>query len=272
MLDSTRSMVTNTWTGASSVAFNVLGAYGYPVKGGGRPRVWSLAAYHRATHVEWEDFLRQLDTSTAPVLVISDGVDEIRNAVSQVWPGAAGTLSPFVLRCEHHLRVNAREDLQADGVALWGSSRMATLNDAFRSPEGWTAFKATVRRKQAHAYQWVQANHAQVLAQVNARPHLPEHYSTAALDAPSPSRNGDSDGLGPRAVNFNLMPCGLSTTGTTYPVGVSSTRQAGLSDLFGGVVAGQRRGGRTRPVCRSRSASTGRIHRGPASRHRILES
>jgi len=184
VLDSTRFMVTNTWTGTTSVAFNVLGAYGYPAKGHGRPRVWALAAYHRATHVEWEDFLRQLDTSTAPVLVISDGVDEIRNAVRQVWPGAAGTSppSPFVLRCEHHLRENAREALQADGVAHWGSVRMAALNDAFRSPEGWAAFKATVWPKHATTYQWVQDNDAQVLAQVTARTLLPEHHSTAALD------------------------------------------------------------------------------------------
>jgi len=35
--------------------------------------------------------VRQLDTSTALVLVISDGVAEIRNAVRQMWPRAAGT-------------------------------------------------------------------------------------------------------------------------------------------------------------------------------------
>lgn len=183
VLDSTRFMVTNTWTGlSSSVAFNVLGAYGYPAPGQGRPRVWALAAYHRATHVEWEDFLRQLDTSTAPVLVISDGVDEIRNAVRHVWPAGASVSSPFVLRCEHHLRENAREALKADRVAHWGSLRMTALNDAFRSPEGWAAFKATVGPKQAHAHQWVQDNDTQVLTQVRERARLPEHYSTAALD------------------------------------------------------------------------------------------
>jgi hypothetical protein len=184
VLDSTRFMVTNTWTGAMSLAFNVLGAYGYPAKGYGRPRLWALAAYHRATHVEWEDFLRQLDTSAAPLLVISDGVDEIRNAVRQVWPRAAGTStpSPFVLRCEHHLRENAREALQADRVDHWGSVRMTALNGAFRSPQGWAAFKATVWPKHANAYQWVQDNDAQVLAQVTARTLLPAHHSTAALD------------------------------------------------------------------------------------------
>jgi len=32
--------------------FNVLGAYGYPAPGQGRPRVWALAAYHQATALE----------------------------------------------------------------------------------------------------------------------------------------------------------------------------------------------------------------------------
>jgi hypothetical protein len=161
-----------------------VGCLRIPAKGYGRPRVWALAAYHRATHVEWEDFLRQLDTSAAPLLVISDGVDEIRNAVRQVWPRAAGTStpSPFVLRCEHHLRENAREALQADRVDHWGSVRMTALNGAFRSPQGWAAFKATVWPKHANAYQWVQDNDAQVLAQVTARTLLPAHHSTAALD------------------------------------------------------------------------------------------
>ncbi|MGJ7439868.1 hypothetical protein [Aquipuribacter sp. MA13-6] len=53
VLGATRFMVTNTWTGERSMAFNVLGAYGYPAAGQGRPRVWALAAYHQATEVEW---------------------------------------------------------------------------------------------------------------------------------------------------------------------------------------------------------------------------
>src|SRR5665648_441208 len=185
VLDSTRFLVTNSWTGDTSVAFNVLGAYGYPAPGQGRPRVWALAAYHQATALEWEAFLRQLDTSTPPVLVISDGVDEIRNAVRRVWPAAADQplAVPFVFRCEHHLRENARENLDADCVAHWGSVRMTALNDAFRSPDGWAAFKDTVWPKHANTYKWVKNNDAQVRAQVAARHQLPEHHSTAALDA-----------------------------------------------------------------------------------------
>lgn len=133
--------------------------------------------------VEWEDFLRRLDTSSAPVLVISDGVHEIGNAVQHVWPGSASAPTPFVLRCEHHLRENAQEALQADGLAHWRSLRMTALNDAFHSPQGWAAFKETIWPKHAASFQWVEDNDAQVLAQINARPSLPAHYSTAALDA-----------------------------------------------------------------------------------------
>ena len=69
------------------------------------PRVWALAAYHQTTPAECADFLNQLDTSTAPALVTTDGIDEIRNAVRQVWPAAPGTSapSPSVPRGRHHL-------------------------------------------------------------------------------------------------------------------------------------------------------------------------
>lgn len=185
VLDATRFMVTNTWTGDRTMAFNVLGAYGYPAEGQGRHRVWALAAYHQATEVEWADFLRRLDTTVAPRLIITDGAVEVANAVRQVWPVGCGdeVPRPFVFRCEHHLRENVRERLEQDQVAHWGSVRMEALNDAFRSPLGWAAFKATVGLKQAETAAWVAANDAAVSAQVAVRHLLPAHYSTAALDA-----------------------------------------------------------------------------------------
>lgn len=186
VLDATNFKVTNRWTGTTSLAFHVLGAYGYPSRGQGRPRVWALAAYHHATAVEWEDFLRRLDTSVPPRMVITDGALEVTNAVRQVWPANAsdtGLAVPFMFRCEHHLRENARERLDADRVAHWGSLRMTALNDAFHSLEGWKAFKGTVWPKHTEAYAWVTANDAAVTAQVTARDELPAHHSTAALDA-----------------------------------------------------------------------------------------
>jgi hypothetical protein len=43
VLDSTRFMALNVRTGTQTLAFNVLGAYGYPALGHGRPRVFALA-------------------------------------------------------------------------------------------------------------------------------------------------------------------------------------------------------------------------------------
>src|SRR5665647_1481160 len=51
VLDSTRFMSRNVRTGSQRLAFTVLGAYGYPAKGHGRPRVWALAANHHARSV-----------------------------------------------------------------------------------------------------------------------------------------------------------------------------------------------------------------------------
>lgn len=185
VLDSTRFMARNTWTGGQSLAFNVLGAYGYPADGQGRPRLWALAAYHQATAVEWADFLRRLDTTHPPRLVVTDGADEITNAVREVWTGypSPSFPVPFCYRCEHHLRDNVVEELAADKVTHWGSIRMNALNEAFHSPEKWSAFKATVWPKQAHAYGWVKANDEMVTTQVAVRRFLPDHHSTAALEA-----------------------------------------------------------------------------------------
>lgn len=173
-------------TGTSSLAFNVLGAYGYPARGQGRPRVWALAAYHRAREVEWADFLRTLDTTAPPRLVITDSAAEIGNAVRQVWPAQPGPSYPvpFVKRCEHHLYENARDALTEDCVAHWGSVRMEALSDAFRSLDGWEAFHAITRHPKLTATRaWTGANDALVVSQAGVRKFLPDHHSTAALDA-----------------------------------------------------------------------------------------
>lgn len=185
VLDSTRFMTRNSWTGTPQLAFSVLGAYGYPASGAGRPRVWALAAYHQATQVEWVDFLRTLDVSTPPRMVISDGAVEVANAVREVWPEhpSPSFPLPFVYRCDYHLRQNAREAMADDGIDHWGSVRMNTLNDAFRSYEGWQQFSASIWPKHRAAHTWVTANADRVATQAALRAFLPHHYSTAALDA-----------------------------------------------------------------------------------------
>lgn len=182
ILDSTRFMTVNVRTGTPSVAFNVLGAYGYPAEG--RPRVWALHAAHHAQAHDWERFLRSLDVTHPPRLVIADGADEIRTAVRAVWPAhpSPSYPVPFVARCEHHLRLNIVGALKDDRVDHFGSRRMTTLNDAFRSVDGWDAFTRTVTPKQAAATAWLTANADMVAAQVAVRHLGPAHYSTAALD------------------------------------------------------------------------------------------
>jgi len=147
--------------------------------------VWALAANHHATTSDWVDFLRTLDTTPAPRLVITDGADELVKAVREVWPAdpSAALPLPFVARCEHHLRENAREALAADQVDHWGSLRMTLLNDAFRSSAGWEQFAKSIWPKQTNAWKWVTANADFVASQVAVRDLLPEHHSTAALDA-----------------------------------------------------------------------------------------
>jgi hypothetical protein len=126
-------------TGNQTLVFNVLGAYGYPAVGEGRARVWALRAYHRATAVEWQDFLRHLDTAAAPRLVSTDGADEIANAVRAVWlvkPGPPFPI-PFVFRCEHRLHQNGAEAMEGDDIGGGAHYMRRRLDAAFRPEEGW---------------------------------------------------------------------------------------------------------------------------------------
>jgi hypothetical protein len=180
VLDSTRFMVENVRTGTQQLAFNVLGAYGYPAKG--RGRVWALRATHHARATEWEAFLRSLDTTVPPRLVITDGADEIRTAVRAVWPTHPGPSLPipFVARCEHHLHVNGVEAMEGDGIGGWGHWLRRRLDTAFRRTEGWEE----LHEKAAgfvSTQAWL-AGIADVGVQVAVRHLLPPHHSTAALD------------------------------------------------------------------------------------------
>ena len=181
VLDSTRFMVTNPRTGTQTLAFNVLGAYGYPAQG--RPRLWALQASHHGREQEWEALLSSMNVNNPPRLVITDKAVEIRNAVRRVWPAQPSPSFPvpYVTRCEHHLRGNAVDALREDRVDHFGSLRMDALNDAFHSPSEWSAFVRTVTAKQPATRAWLAAN-STVTDQVAVRHLLPPHHSTAALD------------------------------------------------------------------------------------------
>jgi hypothetical protein len=138
VLDRTWFMVDNPRAHAAPVvAFNVFGAYGYPGDGS-RPRVWALHASHQARQADWEEFLRSLDISMPPKLVITDGDAAIGNAVRAVWPALPGPSlpMPFVARCEHHLHVNGVEAMEGDRIG-WGHWMRRRLDTAFLRSEGW---------------------------------------------------------------------------------------------------------------------------------------
>jgi hypothetical protein len=73
--------------GGDRVAFSVLGAYGASA-GARRGRVWALQASHSAEKSDWVEFLRSLDVSGAPRVVLADGEEVIGEAVHQVWPAS----------------------------------------------------------------------------------------------------------------------------------------------------------------------------------------
>lgn len=185
VLDSTNFFTINRRTRERQQAFAVLGAYGYPARGGGRRRLWALRAYPRATAAEWEDFLRQLDTTEPPAVVVSDGAGAIAQAVRAVWPALPGPSlpQPFLFRCEWHLRRNARTAMDAHRMGGHGSFHGRRLGTAFLRPEGWEEF-ARVTEDFGRVRAWVRANDAHLRVQVGVRGVLPGPRTTAALDTP----------------------------------------------------------------------------------------
>lgn len=94
--------------------------------------------------------------------------------MAKVWP------NPFVKLCEHHLRAGAIKAMRPYGRTGYGQSAMALLNDAFRGPAGWKAFKAGV--KGIGIDRWLQSYDLAVRDQTKRRAKLPDHHSTDALD------------------------------------------------------------------------------------------
>lgn len=171
VLDSTWFMVTNAAMGTTTRAFTVLGAYGYPARSS-KGRVWALRASPQQRSADWERLLRSLPGQ--PHLVVCDDDPAIHRAVAKVWPQA------FVKLCEHHLRAGAIRAMTSYGLTSFGHPAMALLNDAFRSPAGWKAFKKGV--KGIGVQSWISQYDQAISEQTKRRPALPDHHSTGALD------------------------------------------------------------------------------------------
>ena len=181
VLDNTWFMVENRRTHRQTLAFHVLGAYGYPA-GARRGRVWALHASHQATQADWEAFLRSLDVREPPRLVIADDNAAIANAVRAVWPAQPGPSLPvpFLARCEHHLHVNGVEAMEGDGIGGWAHWLRRRLDTAFLRTEGWDELHEKAAGF-ASTQAWL-AGIADIATQVAVRHLLPAHHSTAALD------------------------------------------------------------------------------------------
>ena len=135
---------------------------------------------------------RLLDASygaqKGPLLVVQ------RNRVSllmwlvqdSVFRGDSGWFSPtsaepFMFRYEHHLRDNALQRMARYGLDQVPNA-MAKLDQAFQSPQGWTAFRRCVSGS-IGVNAWCQKFDAQVRAQTSWRPRLPQHHSNGAVEA-----------------------------------------------------------------------------------------
>lgn len=131
----------------------------------------------------WVEFLRDLDITVPPRLVVTDGGPETRNAVRRVWPVLPGPSFPvpFVKRCEYHLRENALEAMTGDKIGGWKHWMRVRLDTAFRRSEGWEEF---VEKCDGflNLDTWLNGVQDDVELQVNVRHMLPAHHSTSGID------------------------------------------------------------------------------------------
>jgi hypothetical protein len=263
VLDSTWFMAENPWTHTRSLAFNVLGAYGYP-DGAAPGRLWALHATHTARQPDWERFLRSLDISTPPKLVISDGNAAIINAVRAVWPATPGPSfpTPFIARCELHLHRNGVEHMAEDNIGGWMHPMRQRLGTAFLRSEGWDELVEKVDGY-LHTEAWL-TDLAEVETQVAVRHLLPAHHSTAALDQ---ALGRVRDSLSPRTFVLRNKRRTNLTLGLIrlHLMGVDIERDYGTRlrehlDARGGVLPAQRSGKDT-----GAGPKTDRRYRVPAS-------
>jgi hypothetical protein len=89
VLDSTRFQVENRRTGTSSLAFHVLGAFGYE-HGAASGRTLALHATPAGTNLDWIDLLQS--RGGMPAMVVCDDDSVFIKAVRSVWPLACTAL------------------------------------------------------------------------------------------------------------------------------------------------------------------------------------
>jgi hypothetical protein len=185
VLNSTWFRAENPWTHTHELAFSVLGAYGYPARRRSRPAV-GAGPTHTAAQSDWEAFLRGLDITAPPKLVITDGTQP-HNAVRAVWPATPGPRFPTPFH--HPLRAPSAP--QRDGTHGQGPHRRV---DAPAAQASWLRLPAQrgldEMVDEADGYQHTEAwltGIAEIQTQVTRPRRWTSHLAREHLDAPAMS-------------------------------------------------------------------------------------
>jgi hypothetical protein len=147
---------------AGRVAFDVFCAVGYRA---GRPRIWRLEAFTRASPRNWGAFLASLPGE--PERVVCDAHSGMLEAVSGRWPNAE------LHQCEWHLK-HALERLLAKEARSDPSEELAALRSraegALTGPAFWRAFvKAAAGVENESVDRWIAVNGPTIEAQFARR-------------------------------------------------------------------------------------------------------
>jgi hypothetical protein len=179
VLDSTRFLYRDSFTGRQHQLFSVLAAWGYPA-GSSRGRLWLLRAYPLQDAPTWQQFLAELPGR--PQLVVIDRDYGAIGGVQRRWGhGARGV--PIHL-CEHHLYENGKAALVKGGHTAFGDPLQAALAKALQSPEGWHAFHTLASEAGSEPQKWADHWDKRMRVQTKRRTSIPEHYANGAVEAP----------------------------------------------------------------------------------------
>ena len=179
VLDSTRFMYTDRFTGTSNQLFCVLAAWGHPA-GAQRGRLWQLRAYPLQDGPTWEKFLSELPGRPEPVVIDRD-YGAIGGVQARWGRGSKGM--PVHL-CEHHLYEKGKAALVKEGHQAFGDPLQAALASALASPDGWDGFYRLAVEAGGEAARWAKHWNKSMRAQTKRRASIPEHYANGAVEAP----------------------------------------------------------------------------------------
>lgn len=179
VLDSTRFMYQDSFTGATSQLFCVLAAWGYPA-GVRTGRLWRLRAYPLQDASTWARFLAELPGR--PGLVVIDRDYGAIGGVQAHW-GRGRTAVPIHL-CEHHLYENGKDVLAKAGHRAFGDPLRAALAEAFQSREGWERFYRLAVDVGGGPRRWAKHWNNRMRTQTRRRSSIPAHYANGAVEAP----------------------------------------------------------------------------------------